>query len=471
MSPTYNPNPHLVSSFATIKYGADTVRVGDLNCDGAPDLLFVQTVNTARPGGKELLCRTREISCLTATTITGEVLWQSGQPSVANGCNEGDMPVQIYDWDNDGANEVLYVRQARYAELYDEDPPDYRGRAKRFDGTATLVILDGATGREKGAIPLPAPADDCIIIADLTGRGRRQDLVVKDPYGENVYGISHEGELLWHWHGGPWPVADHNLSREARVTVMDEKCEAGHYPAIADIDGDGCDEVFIGFTLIDHDGQVLFRNDTNGAHQDAVYLARLGNEWRLLFGNHGIHCLAADGSELWHHPLVFNEAQHAVAGRFRDDSELQVAVIDRGFPRTAEGAPACLYLFDVATGRELWSRPQLPGGWVAACFDINWTGRQDRREILVYKRGTGAPIGIYDGDGEIVDEFEVPASLLDSPENVVNYKDNYACYRADVWGDSRDEVIVVGRNGVQIHANPRALNVPTLYNSTLYHGM
>ena len=128
---------HLVSSFATHDFGADTVRIGDLNGDGAPDLLFVQTLLQAKPGTNELLCRTRDIRCLTAATISGEVLWQSGEPFVGNGCNTGDMPVQVYDWDNDGENEVLFIRQAVYAEMYPGDPKEYRGRAKRYEGTAT----------------------------------------------------------------------------------------------------------------------------------------------------------------------------------------------------------------------------------------------------------------------------------------------------------------------------------------------
>jgi hypothetical protein len=474
---THDRTAHVVSTFETREFGADTVRVGDLNGDGAPDLLFVQTRNQIKPGTSELLCRTRKIRCLTATTIGGELLWQYGEPSLQNGCNTGDMPVQVYDWDGDGENEVLFIRQASYAEMYPDDPPEYRGRAKRYDGTATLVILDGASGQEKLTLPLPAPADDSIVFADLTGRGRREDFVVKDAYGENVYGISRSGEFLWHWHGGPWPVAAHNMPHEHGVFVDDPLCEAGHYPAVADIDGDGCDEVFIGYALIDHDGHVVFRKDTDGHHQDAVFIARLDSgEWRLLYGNGGVHSLAPDGTELWSNSLVFNEAQHVVVGHFRADSELQVAVIDRGAPRTPEGEPGCLYLFDLETGRELWRRPQLPGGWCAACMDVRWSGDDELQELLVYKRsglspGDSAAIAVYDGQGEIVADFAVPADILEDGSTPSGYPGDYACMRADVWGDRRDEVIVIGRNGVRIYANRRALPIPTLYNNTAYHGM
>ena len=42
---------------------------------------------------------------------------------------------------------------------------------------------------------------------------------------------------------------------------------------------------------------------------------------------------------------------------------------------------------------------------------------------------------------------------------------------ADVWGDSRDEVILFGSRGACIYANARPVDVPTQYNETLYPGM
>jgi hypothetical protein len=260
---------HLVSRIDVKDFGAETLRIGDLNGDGAPDLLFVQSVYG-----------TREITCLTATTILGEVLWQAGAPSADNGRIYSDLPVQVYDWDSDGRNEVLHVRQARYAEPKAR-PGAVRERADRYEGNATMVILEGKTGKEKGSFPLPAPADDCFLFLDLTGRGRREDLLVKDRYW-NMWGVSHEGKVLWQWTGS-----------------------VGHFPAYGDVDGDGRDEVFVGFALIDHDGKVLFQKDPRGGHQDAAYATRLRDgSWRLLFGNHGVHCLTPDGKELWSHPLA-----------------------------------------------------------------------------------------------------------------------------------------------------------------------
>jgi hypothetical protein len=87
---------HIVSSIETPDFGGMTLRVGDLNGDGAPDLLLTQSEYGSR-----------EIRCLTAMSITGALLWQTGNPSAANGRVYSDLPVQVYDWDS--RDEVIVV--------------------------------------------------------------------------------------------------------------------------------------------------------------------------------------------------------------------------------------------------------------------------------------------------------------------------------------------------------------------------
>ena len=419
---------HLVSSIETRDFGSQTVRVGDLNADGAPDLLFVQSVYGSR-----------EIKCLTATTVLGEMLWQIGAPSADNGRAYSDLPVQVYDWDNDGANEVLYVRQARYAEpvIYGED--NIQERAARYEGNATMVVLEGNMGKEKASLPIPPPADDSFMFADLTGRGRREDFVVKDRYW-NIWGVARTGEVLWHWEGA-----------------------VGHYPAIGDIDGDGCDEVFLGYALLDHDGRPLFEHPAGDHHQDAAYVVRgIDGAWRLLFGNEGVHCLTPKGKALWEHPL--GEAQHVVAGHFLGNAEVEVAVVDRG-DRSNAASTATVYLYDLE-GRELWRREQPTGSWNAAILALRWMG--GNTDLLVYSRGPAQPAAVLDGTGKVVDLLPI---ALPSGRPAEDHEMHAYGGRADVWGDGRDEVLLFGEKGCCIWANARPLAIPTLYNNTLYPGM
>jgi len=422
---------HLVSSIETLDFGAETVRIGDLNGDGAPDLLFVQSVYGSR-----------EIRCLTATTILGERLWQVGTASADNGSIYSDLPVQIYDWDNDGINEVVYVRQAKYAEWsgYPQNGHQIRERAKRYEGNATMMVLDGKTGREKASFSIPAPADDSFAFADLTGRGRRDDFVVKDRYW-NIWGVARTGEVLWRWEGS-----------------------VGHFPAIADIDGDGCDEVFLGYSLLDHDGQPMFVHPAGEHHQDAAYVIQHSDgSWRLLFGNDGVHCLTPQGQTLWEHPL--GEAQHVVAGHFQGNAEIQVAVVVRG-DRSNAASTGTVYLYDIE-GRELWRREQPPGSWCAAVVPLKWTCGEST-DLLVYSRGPGQPAAVLNGAGEIVDLLPM---VLPPGRSAEDHQKHAYGSCADVWGDSRDEVLLFGSWGCCIWANARPLAIPTLYNNTFYPGM
>lgn len=463
--------PRLLANLDVKNFGSEQLRIGDLDGDGGPDLLLIQS-----------RYETREITCLTALTITGQVLWQTGAPSLDNGRIYSDLPVQIYDWDNDGHNEILHIRQGKYLEpwtLEDFKGKRTRERAARYDGPATLVILDAATGREKSTLPIPAAADDSFLFADLTGRGRREDLVVKDRYW-NAWGVAHDGKELWHWTGS-----------------------TGHYPAIADLDNDGKDEVFFGFTLLDDNGKVIFSHDPNPdwenrfvtiprandarawrqflaapVHSDANSIVRLADgQWRLLFGNAGPHCLKPDGTELWHDSRM-GEAQHVVVGRFRPDSQLQVAIIDRtpirGARRDME-AFADLYLFDL-DGRELWKERQEKGDWCIGCTKLNWFGPDAPDSLLVYGRHSGRPARIYDGQGKVAVEFPMHYLPDRSAEEAEAWKDPFGIksfypLTADVWGDAREEIILFGARGLCIYTNPQPLAIPTLYNENLYPGM
>jgi hypothetical protein len=308
-----------------------------------------------------------------------------------------------------------------------------------------MVVLEGATGQEKGQLELPAPADDCFLFADLTGRGRREDLVVKDRYW-NMWGVAHDGKVLWQWNGS-----------------------TGHFPAVADVDDDGRDEVFVGYALIDDGGKVLFSQDPQGGHQDACYVIRANDaQWRLLFGNGGLHCLKVDGTELWHQPM--GECQHVVAGRFRTDSELQLVSIDRTPVATHQrdrNAWAILYLYDL-NGKEIWRKQQVPGAWAIAPLAVRWSGVDAPQDILVYGHGPGRPVVIYRGDGELIDEL--PMQFVESRTEADRLTDFYVLV-ADVSGDSREEVILFGSRGACIYANARLLPIPTLTNETLYPGM
>ncbi len=84
------------------------------------------------------------ISCLTAFDLDGNILWQHGEPTDNHdiGTISADMPMQIYDIDGDGFDEVI--------------------TAKNFE----VLILDGRTGevKKRAKAPFSTPEEDGTII-------------------------------------------------------------------------------------------------------------------------------------------------------------------------------------------------------------------------------------------------------------------------------------------------------------------
>ena len=125
-----------------------------------------------------------------------------------------------------------------------------------------------------------------------------------------------------------------------------------------------------------------------------------------------------------------------------------------------------LLLHDI-DGRELWRKELDPGSRCANIVALDWFGNGEARELAVTSRDSALPIHIFNGQGEVVQSF-APTMSLDEPFD----KHRAPCIAAaDVWGDSRDELIVHEARNVKIYANssPRAL--PNLYNTTHYRGM
>ena len=219
------------------------------------------------------------LSCLTAFDMDGNVLWMHGEP---NGCNDNaliscDLPFQVADVNNDGRLEVIYSMD--------------------FE----VLIVDLLTGKLIKSMPTPVVKDDplmayhpfyrlnvdAIRVADFKGLGYKGNFIIKDRY-RNVWAYDENMELMWRY--------NHK--------------NTGHFPYIYDFDGDGRDEMFVGYDMIDHDGKMIFSLPMNSDHTDEIIYARLKNDHpkRLILasGNEGMNIVNIDGTIYKH-----NEIGHA----------------------------------------------------------------------------------------------------------------------------------------------------------------
>ena len=376
-----NPKPVLWKKMSTEGFGVGrNLRFGDLSGDGQTDLLIGQMIHHG-PGDAY-----SELSCLTAMNFDGEILWQIGRPDPANDHLTNDVAFQVHDIDGDGSNEVVYCMDME------------------------IVVVDGATGevKQRAATPRSTPSadkfprilGDCLFFCDLRGRGKAQDMVIKDRY--------------WHF----W-VLDERLE-----IAWENEVRTGHYPFAFDVDGDGCDELAIGYALFDHDGRMLWNLEEEiQDHADGVAVADFmeaeNSQPRFLYAGSdaGLFFVDLEGNVQKHH--FIGHAQNPAIAKFRPDLPgLQAVSINFW------GNQGILHFFD---GHGEIYHDCEPNPFGSMCLPINWTG--DGVEYFVHSPNVTYG-GMFDGWGRSVVMF--PDDGHPDMCNAV----------LDVTGDCRDEVIV-----------------------------
>jgi rhamnogalacturonan endolyase len=401
------PKPVLWKKFDTPGFGTGrNVRFGDLDGDGQLDMLFAQNIPRVRGDAFD------HVSALTAVTLDGKVLWQSGRPDPRNGLLTNDTPFQIHDIDADGAQEVVLIR-------------DFK-----------LQILDGRTGKvERWAFMPKMPSDlkdrpydlysgDSIVFLDLSGRGARREILIKDRY-RHFWVYSDRLEPLFTGVG-----------------------QTGHYPYPADVDGDGRDEFQIGYSFWDHTGARRWsHDDTLGDHADGLAIANLADDPKaeprvyVSGSDEGILIFDLRGQILKH--LRVGHAQSVSIAKYRADTPgLQymtinywknpgiITLIDRDGTILEQAEPAHM------------GSPILP---------VNW-------------RGDGVELALLSGNVR-------EGGLLDGRlRRVVMFPDDghpdLACQAIDLTGDARDEIVLWDQTRVWISTQDRPFSGDRLYAPT-----
>ncbi len=399
-----NPKPKLWKKFDTPRFGAGrNVRFGDLDGDGRIDMLIAQNVRKASKNSFD------HISCLTAVNLDGRVLWQIGRPDPYNDVLANDTPFQIHDLDGDGASEVVMVK-------------DFK-----------IQVLDGKTGRLKQWTWMPeAPKDnkerpyemevgDSIFFANFSGQPGRREMVIKDRY-RTFWVFDNKLKLLW----------------SAQTNV-------GHYPYALDVNGDGREEMLIGYALFDHTGKKLWTIEEQlEEHSDGVVLGNFSGDPKsdirayMFASDEGFLMLDLKGQI-----LVRSRAGHTQSpsvAKYRPELP-GLQLISVNFWRN----PGIVTLFD-HNGKILEQGEPIHSG--SPMLPVNWRG--DGQEFCMLSANVREG-GMIDGRLRRVVMFPDDGHP-DLAFNVLN-----------LTGDERDEIVVWDSQRVWIYTQDRPFTGPKIY--------
>jgi len=361
---------------------------------------------------------------LAAYANDGRKSWVLKADIVVGGSSETDgLPghhgpgVAAGDMDGDGKCEVVFLTK-----------------------DSILHIVAGKTGQQKASAKPSYPNEaqhwEAAMVADFRGTGGDRDILLqatnKDGYrmgrflaAYSIDDLLQGGKPLWET--DKFVCCAHNSAR------------------LADINGDGCDEV-LGVTIFSADGKLLAQAIPDRYHIDSLFVADVrpdvpGLEVVLLEEGSNHVQLIGCGGPIWRTHFKKQEPQNAAVGRFKKDSEEFFI-----WCRSRYDEHQKPFVFD-SSGKTLFDYSMddvAPAGWttkgVEVIHTIDWTGESQQLACAKERHESGDVCIFEPLTGKFVARFEEKADRL---------------YVADVTGDWREEIIVLNGNELHIYQNSR----------------
>lgn len=262
--------------------------------------------------------------------------------------------------------------------------------------------------------------------------------------------------VLKHNANGEKEVREYTRATYAGTTHCTAYSQGNHNLSVADVDGDGMDEIIYGSAAIDHDGNLLWSTGLN--HGDAIHVGDLipdrpGLEVFQIHENppFGMHICDAATGELIIHMTGDGDTARGIAADFTPERGYEFCYFGDG------------NMYNAATGA-------IVGGACAQNFRIYWDG-DIYDEILTGIGNHSQPYMEKYNQGRIGVDGR---NLYEHGYSVTcNGTKTTPCLQADIFGDWREEIILFNNEdkktlNIFSTALPSAVRVPCLLTDHVY---
>lgn len=435
------------------RYTANDASVGDVDGDGQYEIFLKWEPTDAHDNAHDGMTSPTIFDCY---RLNGERLWRINMGrNIRSGAHY--VPFMVYDFDGDGRAEMM-VKTADgttdgQGNVIGDTSVDYRNQKGRIlSGPEFITVFDGLTGRALDTKPYIPERGRLAAWGDSKGNRSERYLAAvgylgaKDANGKMTASAmfcrgyyTRTVIAAWDWDGkelrNRWTFDTDEPQWAAYAG------QGNHNLRVADVDGDGMDELTYGSMAIDHDGKGLY--NTGFGHGDAIHLLPDPKTNRLYIWD--CHENKRDGSDL----------RDAATGK----------VVFQIKSRTDVGRAMAADIDPTNYGVEMWSTDShgvrnMKGEVVSTAKDP----KDPQHDNTLIINGKYLPVnsGIWwDGDllrelldHETVWKYNWQEKSIDRLQKFEGSFNNWTksnpCLSADILGDWREEVIMRNRESTEL---------------------
>ena len=219
-----------------------------------------------------------------------------------------------------------------------------------------------------------------------------------------------------------------------------------HNLSIADVDGDGCDEIIWGSAALNNDGSLLYA--TGYGHGDAIHLGKMIADSTDLYvfdvheeklttahGSWDLHN-ARTGRIIWHGGSADADNGRGMAAAMTNMRGYQFWSGDERYPRSAITGKTAIQKSCSVNFRIYWD-----GSYLDQLFDGSYQYNRDKEDGLWDQSAYANPT-IQKWDGSSFTDVIKYNSKTYNNAQTANYTKATPCLQADIIGDWREELIM-----------------------------